>query len=95
MGEVEVEILYLGRWTVFGMQRDGTTVLEAARAAQVELPSMCEAGSCATCRARLRAGEVSMLANLVLDDSEIAAGYVLACQALPQSARLTLEFDNL
>lgn len=93
MSEVEVETLYLGRRARFGMHRDGTTVLAAARAAQLELPSMCEAGSCATCRARLRAGEVSMLANLVLGADELAAGYVLACQAVPLSARLTLDFD--
>jgi hypothetical protein len=36
-----------------------------------------------------------MLQNSVLDEGDIAAGYVLVCQTLPLSARLVLEFDDL
>ncbi len=76
------------------MPRAGITVLDAARAAGVELPSSCEVGSCSTCRARLLAGQLHMLNNLILDEAECAAGYVLACQAVPDSDTLSLDFEG-
>ena len=91
--DVQVTVLVLRERTTFSMCRDGSTVLEAGRAAGVELPYSCEAGSCSTCRARLVAGQVHMLNNLILDDTELAAGYVLACQAVPESEALSLDFD--
>ena len=75
------------------MARDGRTVLEASRTAGVDLPFSCEAGCCSTCRAKLIAGELHMLNNLILDAAECAAGYVLACQAVPDSTHLCLDFD--
>ena len=83
-----------GTAAVFAMQRDGATILEGSRAAGLILPASCESGSCATCRAKLLAGRVSLLANFALDDNELAAGYVLACQAVPASVALVLDFDD-
>lgn len=34
-----------------------------------------------------------MLNNLILDEAELAAGYLLACQTIPESAVLSLDFD--
>ncbi len=82
-----------GTQVAFEMTDDGSTILAAAFAAGVELPSRCEAGVCSTCRARLLAGEVEMLNSASLDDAEIAAGYVLACQSVPRSSTVTLDFD--
>ncbi|MCB1746874.1 MAG: 2Fe-2S iron-sulfur cluster binding domain-containing protein [Gammaproteobacteria bacterium] len=88
-----VRVRVFGTEDSFAMPRDGRTVLEAARGAGIDLPSSCEAGSCSTCRARLTAGRVHLLGNLALDDDELAQGYVLACQAVPESAELALDFD--
>ena len=93
MSRTVVETVFQGHRATFEMERGATTVLEAAQAAQVDLPSMCTAGICATCRARLLAGEVTMLNNMALDDVEVAEGFVLACQSLPLSERLLLDFD--
>lgn len=90
----KVRVRVYGNDDVFEMPRDGRSVLDGARAAGVELPSSCEAGSCSTCRARLTAGRVQLVNNLALDDDELAQGYVLACQAVPQSAELALDFDT-
>lgn len=49
--------------------------------------------SCATCRARLVTGAISLKSNFALDDDELAAGYVLACQCLPESDDISLDFD--
>ena len=91
--ETEVSVVVFGQHHVFCMPRDGRTILEAGRAAGIELPYSCEAGSCASCRAKLIAGQARMLNNLILDEAELAAGYLLACQTIPESAVLSLDFD--
>ena len=93
MGEIRVAVRLYGQALAFTMTRDGATVLEASRAAGLHLPSSCEVGSCATCRARLVTGAISLKSNFALDDDELAAGYVLACQCLPASEEIALDFD--
>ena len=58
-------------------------ILDSARAAGLPAPYACKAGVCATCRAKLVAGEVEMAANYGLSTAEVAAGYILTCQARP------------
>ncbi len=93
MATVQVTVRMFGADVSFDMADDGATVLAAAQAAGVDLPSSCETGVCATCRARLLAGEVELMNDLALDPAERAAGFVLACQALPRSPALLLDFD--
>ncbi len=62
----------------------GQTLLEAADAGGLEIPSLCRAGVCGTCRTRVLEGEVSCDGG-VLDDDDRASGYVLACVASPRS----------
>ena len=73
---------------------DGLSVIEAAREARISLPWSCANGMCATCRCRLTSGEGRMRQNFSLDAAELEAGYVLACQLIPQSARIILDFDQ-
>jgi ferredoxin-NADP reductase len=54
------------------------TLLEAAEARGVELPFVCRAGSCHTCRTKLVAGDVECLSDS-LSDEDRAAGYILPC----------------
>jgi 3-ketosteroid 9alpha-monooxygenase subunit B len=63
----------------------GTTILQTARQLGMAPPFSCEAGSCATCMARLLEGTASMHVNNALTDDEVAEGWVLTCQALPTS----------
>ena len=93
MDTARITVSAFGEHAAFTMACDGRTVLEGARAADVLLPSSCEAGSCATCRALLVSGRVRLQNNFALDDTELAAGFVLACQALPESAEVVLDFD--
>ena len=51
----------------------------------VNTPFSCEAGSCATCMAKLVEGTVSMHVNNALTDDEVAEGWILTCQAVPTS----------
>ena len=62
------------------------TLLDAARAAGITLPSSCRNGTCRTCRCRLRCGEVHYhIAWPGLSLTEKEDGYVLPCVAYPLS----------
>jgi ferredoxin-NADP reductase/DMSO/TMAO reductase YedYZ heme-binding membrane subunit len=57
------------------------TVLEAAEAAGVEIPSDCRAGTCGTCKTKLLSGRVRMESEDALTRSDKKLGLILACQA--------------
>ena len=73
---------------------DGTNILDSAREAGLPAPFACKAGVCATCRARVTAGEVSMAARYGLTDEEIAAGYILTCQSVPKGEGVAVDYDG-
>ena len=73
--------------------RPGTTLLQTARFADLRVPSSCEAGSCATCMARLVEGEVRMRVNDALDDDDLADGWILMCQSEPVTDSVTVEYE--
>jgi ring-1,2-phenylacetyl-CoA epoxidase subunit PaaE len=83
-----------GETDVFDMTSHGLTIVEGADAAGIELPTQCRAGICSTCRSRLVSGQVHMRERLALDDREIAAGFVLACQSEPRSNEIVINFDE-
>jgi ring-1,2-phenylacetyl-CoA epoxidase subunit PaaE len=81
-----------GRRTTAAVSR-AQTILDGAQATRSDLPFACKGGVCGTCRARLVSGEVRMRRNFALDESELAAGYVLTCQSLPVSDEITVDYD--
>jgi ring-1,2-phenylacetyl-CoA epoxidase subunit PaaE len=88
----EVTITLDGRATSFAMGHH-ERVLDAALRRRPELPYACKGGVCSTCRAKVTDGEVQMARNFALEPAEVAAGYVLTCQASPVSARLSVDYD--
>lgn len=62
-----------------------TTVLEAANAAGLSMPSSCEEGACGTCKSLLVSGEVDMNHAGGIRPREIAAGKFLPCCSTPKS----------
>jgi uncharacterized 2Fe-2S/4Fe-4S cluster protein (DUF4445 family) len=63
---------------------EGTTLLEAARAANVYVGAICGGeGVCGKCRVVVREGEVEGESTEFLTRDEIRRGYVLACQVVP------------
>jgi ring-1,2-phenylacetyl-CoA epoxidase subunit PaaE len=71
----------------------GHSILEAAIQAGADLPYACRAGVCASCRAKLVKGKVTMDQNYALADEEIEQGFILACQSHPASEKLIIDFD--
>ena len=72
----------------------GETLLETARRAGLTPPFSCEAGNCGTCMAKLTEGSATMRVNDALDDDEVEDGYVLTCQAVPDTANVTVNYDD-
>ncbi len=71
----------------------GALIIEAAHDQGVEIPHSCRGGMCCTCRCKVVEGEVAMDVNYSLEPWELEAGYVLACQSRPLTAKVTLDFD--
>jgi ferredoxin len=90
--EVSV-IITLNRKTVSVTRTGSETLLDSARRAGLAPPYSCEAGTCGTCIARLTEGTATMLVNEALDDDEVADGYVLTCQAVPNCSAVTVDYE--
>ena len=89
---MQVTITLDGRATTLELPAD-LPILDAAQRVRTDLPFACKGGVCGTCRARLTAGEVRMRRNFALEDDELDQGFVLACQAVPVTDRVGLDFD--
>jgi ferredoxin-NADP reductase len=62
-----------------------TTVLDAARAAGLRLPSSCTKGLCGTCKSRMVSGQVEMNHAGGIRQREIDQGMVLLCCSRPRA----------
>lgn len=93
MTQAGMVTIYLDRKKVSVPLVPGETLLESARRAGLDPPFNCEAGNCGTCMAMLTEGSASMRANDALDDDEVAQGYVLTCQGVPDGAPITVRYE--
>lgn len=71
----------------------GELLLSAMLRAGLPAPHACRVGECASCMCRLQAGAVERLDSSVLDEQDVAAGWLLACRARAASAELRLRFS--
>jgi ring-1,2-phenylacetyl-CoA epoxidase subunit PaaE len=89
----EVSARLDGRTTTFAMPASGS-LLDAVLAHRPDAPFACKGGVCGTCRVRLVEGEVEMARNFALDPQDLEAGFRLACQSIPVSRRVVVDFDS-
>jgi ring-1,2-phenylacetyl-CoA epoxidase subunit PaaE len=89
----EVTVVLDGRSSTVVVGPD-TAVLDGAQKVRPDLPFACKGGVCGTCRALVTHGEVRMRRNYALEQSELDAGYVLTCQALPVTDTVTVDYDS-
>ena len=74
--------------------REGMTILEAANEAGIDPPYSCEEGYCSSCLFQLVKGTVHMKLNDCLSKDDIEHGTRLACQSIPTSAELVIDWDS-
>ena len=84
-----------GRKTLIASSSVNETILDIAMQQGLDLPFSCKAGVCATCKAKLISGEVSMPMAHALSPEDVARGMVLTCQAYPLTADVQVDFDVL
>jgi ring-1,2-phenylacetyl-CoA epoxidase subunit PaaE len=92
--QARITIVRDGLAREIAFSREQASILDAAADAGLEVPFSCTSGVCGTCRAKLVEGQVRMERNFALDKKEVAAGYVLTCQAHPLTERVVLSFDE-
>lgn len=89
----EVTVVLDGRRTTSAMSQ-AKTILDSAQESRSDLPFACKGGVCGTCRAKICGGEVNMVRNYALEDSEVEANFVLTCQTFPVSDEVTVDYDS-
>jgi ring-1,2-phenylacetyl-CoA epoxidase subunit PaaE len=92
--QAKVVIIRDGLRREIDFNKQQPSILDAASAAGLEVPFSCTSGVCGTCRAKLIEGQVRMQRNFALDKADVAAGFVLTCQAHPTTERVVLSFDE-
>ncbi|NNH74237.1 ferredoxin--NADP reductase [Nocardia uniformis] len=69
------------------------TLLDVLLAKGLEAPYSCREGACSACVCRVVSGAVTMRRNEVLEDEDLADGYVLACQAVPVTDDVSVTYS--
>ena len=89
-----VDVIMDGHRKSFDMTADAGNLVDAAAEQGIDLPYSCKGGVCATCRTHVRDGEVTMATNYGLEPWEVEKGFVLACQSVPVSDKVTIDYDK-
>lgn len=93
-GHTTVTLVVDDETTTFEMSAK-QTILEAALKQGIDVPYSCQGGVCSSCLCRITEGTAEMKKNSILSESEIAEGLILSCQAVPTSASLAVDFDDV
>jgi 3-ketosteroid 9alpha-monooxygenase subunit B len=71
----------------------GRRMLDVLRDAGLDAPFSCREGICGACACQLTGGKVDMLNNEVLEDTDLADGYILACQSVALSPEVSISYE--
>ena len=91
-GKSEITLSVYGKTHTITVD-ENTTILNAAMKEGIDPPYSCTVGVCTTCRAKVNSGLVHMLEREGLSDKEIEDGFVLTCQSVPRSSKITLSYE--
>jgi ring-1,2-phenylacetyl-CoA epoxidase subunit PaaE len=70
------------------------SILQSAILNGLEPPFSCQISVCATCKAKLKQGKVSMDEREALTDEEIQNGWILTCQSHPLTDDVYIDYDE-
>jgi ring-1,2-phenylacetyl-CoA epoxidase subunit PaaE len=71
--------------------KEGKTILQSGLDQNIPLPFSCQSGLCGMCKMKCTEGKVSMQNNQVLSEQDLKAGYILTCQSLPQTEKISIQ----
>jgi ring-1,2-phenylacetyl-CoA epoxidase subunit PaaE len=91
--KAQVSIKIDGIFFDFDLAFESESILDAALKQGADLPYACKGGVCTTCKAKLLEGKVQMDVVWGLEPDEVEKGFVLTCQAHPQTETVVLDFD--
>lgn len=92
--ESEVKIILEGEEIDLKFKPKGKGILDQLNAEGYDPPYSCRGGVCSSCRSKILEGSAKMNLNYSLTDEEVAEGYILCCQAVPTSEKVTISFDE-
>lgn len=92
-GKAHVTVIMDGEEFDFDLDADGDSILDASIDAGVDAPFSCKGAVCCTCKAQVLEGKVDMEMNYALTDEEVEQGFILTCQAHPQSEKVVIDYD--
>jgi ring-1,2-phenylacetyl-CoA epoxidase subunit PaaE len=93
-GHTKISILVDSEETTFEMSQQ-QTLLEAALKQGLDVPYSCQGGICSSCICKITEGAAEMKKNQILNESEVAKGLTLACQAYPTTTTIKIDFDDV
>lgn len=93
VSNIEVEFKVDGKRYETVLPDNKIKLLQALLEQKYNIPYSCKSGICGSCQCKVLEGNVQLLENEYLTESEIEAGYVLACMAYATSSHLKLDFD--
>ena len=93
-GTTQITVLLDDEETTFTMQQTDD-ILAASLRNDLDAPYSCQGGVCSSCLCKVTEGKAVMVKNSILTDSEVEEGLILACQAHPTTAKITIDFDDV
>lgn len=93
-GNSEITVVLDDEETTFLMSQN-KTILDVSLSKDLDAPYSCQGGVCSSCLCRVTEGAAMMTKNEILTDDEIEEGLILACQAHPTTAKITIDFDDV
>jgi ring-1,2-phenylacetyl-CoA epoxidase subunit PaaE len=93
-GTSEVTVILDHERLTFDMKPGNATILDLVEKNGMDAPYSCRGGVCCSCKAKVLDGKATMRVNYSLTDEEVKQGYILTCQAQPNSEKLTISFDD-
>lgn len=90
LAEAKVSAKLFGQIYQFETQ-EGKTILQSGLVQDIPLPFSCQSGLCGMCKMKCTEGKVVMKSNQVLTEKDLRDGYILTCQSLPQTQKITIK----
>lgn len=89
----EVTIIFRGEEHKFLIEPE-KSILQTALDAGLELPNSCQFGSCASCKAKLLAGQLQLIDQTALSEEELEHGYCLTCVGHPVTEGVIILYED-